>query len=88
MIELTRRAVQVAGCKYVQVYPPEATPLMYPHTGGLTTNSSRVDARRPDGDAFPLFARARGRHCLISPGQTLYLPPGVHPPSPAAGQTL
>lgn len=72
--------LQVSGCKYFQLYPPEATPLMYPHTDGLTTNSSRVDARNPDPAAFPLYARARGHQCIIGRGEALYLPPGAHPP--------
>eukprot|EP00892_Ulva_mutabilis_P009038 jgi/Ulvmu1/6506/UM003_0139.1 len=68
--------VQVVGCKYIQIYPPEDTPFMYPHEAGLTTNSSRVDARDPDTANFPLFARTRGYQCIIRPGEALYLPPG------------
>lgn len=89
-VHRVQRAVpplQVSGCKYFQLYPPEATPLLYPHTDGLTTNSSRVDARNPDPAAFPLFARARGHQCIISRGEALYLPPGAYPPSPAETDT-
>lgn len=66
----------MVGFKYFQIYPPSATPLMYPHATGLTTNSSRVDARSPDLAQFPAFASARGHQCVIGPGQGLYLPPG------------
>lgn len=68
---------QVSGCKYFQIYPPEDTAYMYPHEEGLTTNSSRVDARNADTTQFPLFARTRGYQCIIRPGQALYLPPGM-----------
>ena len=52
---------------------------MYPHEDGLTTNSSRVDARDPDTVKFPLFERTRGYQCIIRPGEALYLPPGTDP---------
>ena len=49
---------QVVGVKHVRLYSPACTPLLYPHTGGHVTNSSRVDVRRVDRLQFPLFEGA------------------------------
>ncbi len=46
------------GRKYVRLYPPSATPAMYPHAEGMHTNSGRVDVDCPDPQRFPLFGEA------------------------------
>lgn len=66
----------MAGVKYVRLYPPSETPSMYPFEGGLTSNSSRVDARAPDLDKYPAFARARGLECWLRTGSALFIPVG------------
>jgi [histone H3]-dimethyl/trimethyl-L-lysine36 demethylase len=67
---------QVVGAKYVRLYSPAHNEHMYPHQSGLTTNSSRVDARAPDLDAFPKFAQARGLECVLREGMALFIPKG------------
>jgi hypothetical protein len=69
--------VQILGRKYIQLYPPNATEFMYPFEQGLTTNSSQVDAQRPDLEKYPLFAKARGFQCVIAAGQAIYIPKGA-----------
>jgi len=48
---------QAAGRKYVRLYPPSATPAMYPHAEGMHTNSGQVDVDEPDLQQFPLYGR-------------------------------
>ncbi len=69
--------VQVFGWKYVRLYDPSQTPHLYPHEGAMLGNTSQVtDAENPDLDAFPEFALAEGYHCVLGPGDLLYIPPG------------
>ena len=50
---------QAAGRKYVRLYPPAATPAMYPHSAeGMHGNSGQVDVGAPDLQRFPLFGEA------------------------------
>ncbi|KAK9830459.1 hypothetical protein WJX72_011885 [[Myrmecia] bisecta] len=67
---------QVVGCKYVRLYPPEATPRLYPYNQGLTTNSSQVDIDKPDLAEFPAFKGLPFVDCELEEGQMLYIPPG------------
>jgi lysine-specific demethylase 8 len=67
---------QVYGTKAVVLFPPSESANMYPFQTGLSTNSSQVDARRPDLLQFPGFANAAGLRCVLRPGQVLYLPVG------------
>ena len=64
------------GVKYVRLYPPSQACNLYPHATGLTTNSSRVDARAPDLVAFPRFAAAKGLECWLRAGMALFIPAG------------
>ena len=69
---------QVVGRKYLRLYaadePGSPSPL-YPHASGMHTNSSRVDLRAPDLDAFPRFRSAPYLECVLSAGEMLYIPP-------------
>ena len=50
---------QAAGRKYVRLYPPAATPALYPHSAeGMHGNSGQVDVGAPDLQRFPLFGEA------------------------------
>lgn len=66
---------QVVGAKYVRLYPPSATPLIYPFEEGLNTNSSQVDLDAPDLTKFPGFDGLPFLDTILSEGQMLYIPP-------------
>ncbi|BDA45517.1 Lysine-specific demethylase 8 [Coccomyxa sp. Obi] len=66
---------QVVGAKYVRLYPPSATPRMYPFEEGLTTNSSQVDLDAPDLARFPGFEGLPFLDTTLLEGQMLYIPP-------------
>ncbi len=65
----------MVGAKYVRLYPPSATPHMYPFKEGLTTNSSQVDLDAPDPAKFPGFDGLPFLDTMLSEGQMLYIPP-------------
>ena len=67
---------QAVGLKYVRLYPPAATPRLYPYQQGLTTNASQVDLDAPDLVRHPDFAGLPHQECLLRPGEMLYIPPG------------
>ncbi|KAL4425057.1 hypothetical protein ABPG77_001835 [Micractinium sp. CCAP 211/92] len=67
---------QAVGRKYVRLYPPSATPAMYPHAEGMHTNSGRVDVDCPDLQRFPLFGDAAFQDCVLEAGQMLFIPAG------------
>lgn len=55
---------QIAGSKVVLLFPA-AAPGLYPFTVGLTTNTSQVDAERPNMDSFPMYAHAPGSNPCV-----------------------
>ena len=77
--------------KYIRLYAPKHSQQMYPHTEGLTTNSSQIDldahftapregvsATNGTDDAypdFPGFGELPFLDCILQPGQMLYIPP-------------
>ncbi|KAL4422327.1 hypothetical protein ABPG75_008524 [Micractinium tetrahymenae] len=67
---------QAVGRKYVRLYPPSATPAMYPHAEGMHTNSGRVDVDSPDLQRFPLFGETAFQDCVLEAGQMLFIPAG------------
>ncbi|GBF98434.1 hypothetical protein Rsub_11079 [Raphidocelis subcapitata] len=66
---------QVVGRKYVRVVSPAHTAALYPHAGGMHTNTSRVDAGAPDAARFPDYAAAPFWECVLQAGDMLYIPP-------------
>jgi len=61
------------GDKEFVLYPPEASPFMYPKPD--MPNQSRVaDIQHPDLECFPLFAQARQYHTVLHPGDMVFVP--------------
>ena len=82
---------QVVGCKYVRLYPPEATEAVYPRgideNGVNESNTSQVDFKLnlsaannivvEDEAHFPLFRRETSYvEAIVGPGECLYIPAG------------
>jgi hypothetical protein len=70
---------QVAGYKWVRLFPPGTAPALYvlPPTGTAAQgNVSAVDVEAPDARAHPLFATARGVDAVLGPGDALFIPAG------------
>eukprot|EP00882_Tetradesmus_deserticola_P020376 GHRQ01022013.1.p2 GENE.GHRQ01022013.1~~GHRQ01022013.1.p2 ORF type:complete len:131 (+),score=21.77 GHRQ01022013.1:480-872(+) len=67
--------VQVVGRKYVRLYHPRCTHLLYPHEAGMHANTSRVDLDAVDEQRFPGFAATPFSDVVLQPGDMLYMPP-------------
>ena len=59
----------------MRLYPPSATPRLYPYKQGMTTNSSQIDLDAPDLARFPDFEGLPFLDTILSEGQMLYIPP-------------
>jgi hypothetical protein len=57
---------QVRGRKRYHLYAPEEAEQVY---------SGAVDPMQPDWERHPRFKEVTGRHCVLSPGEMLFLPP-------------
>ena len=68
---------QVAGHKYVAVFPAEESAHLYPDPAPMLHNTSRVDLDAPDLEQFPGVRQLRGQHTVLGPGEMLYIPPLV-----------
>ncbi|XP_013196335.2 lysine-specific demethylase 8 isoform X2 [Amyelois transitella] len=66
---------QVVGTKQLFLFSPNDTPYLYPHSHELLNNTAQVDPREPDLEKFPNYKEATAYHCILSPGQMLYIPP-------------
>ncbi|KAL0093830.1 hypothetical protein F4703DRAFT_1831837 [Phycomyces blakesleeanus] len=66
--------VQVVGRKYIRLYAPDQSEILYPHDG-IMANTSQVDTSCPDLQRFPRFKEAVYTECVLSPGEMLYIPP-------------
>ncbi|KAI8978383.1 hypothetical protein BDB01DRAFT_799641 [Pilobolus umbonatus] len=66
--------VQVVGSKYIRLYSPDQTHLLYPRKG-LMTNTSQVDIDNYDTIEYPLFDKAEYVECILEEGEMLYIPP-------------
>ncbi|KAI8381121.1 uncharacterized protein BYT42DRAFT_612932 [Radiomyces spectabilis] len=65
---------QVVGRKYLRLYAPDQTSMLYPHEG-MMSNTSQVDVEHPDLDSFPDFGKAKFVECVLEEGELLYIPP-------------
>uniref|UniRef100_A0A8D2E453 Bifunctional peptidase and arginyl-hydroxylase JMJD5 n=1 Tax=Sciurus vulgaris TaxID=55149 RepID=A0A8D2E453_SCIVU len=66
--------VQVMGRKYIRLYSPRDSEALYPHQTHLLHNTSQVDVEQPDLEKFPMFTEAPFLSCVLSPGETLFIP--------------
>lgn len=64
---------QVVGHKYVRLFAAGETPKLYPRSGALC-NNSYVDLDTPNPTEQPLVADASFAHCVLGPGELLYIP--------------
>jgi [protein]-arginine 3-hydroxylase / protease len=66
---------QVVGKKYIRLYAPSTTPLLYANPESSLANTSMVDVENPDARQFPAFLQAPYVETILDEGQTLYIPP-------------
>ncbi|XP_036047572.1 bifunctional peptidase and arginyl-hydroxylase JMJD5 isoform X1 [Onychomys torridus] len=66
--------VQVLGRKYIRLYSPQESEAVYPHETHLLHNTSQVDVENPNLEKFPKFTEAPFLSCILSPGETLFIP--------------
>ncbi|XP_071949362.1 lysine-specific demethylase 8-like [Antedon mediterranea] len=66
---------QAVGEKYVRLYDPKYSEMLYPHTGCMLDNTSQVDVEAVDENLYPLFKSAPYTECILQSGQILYIPP-------------
>lgn len=66
--------VQVLGRKYIRLYSPQESEAVYPHETHILHNTSQVDVENPDLEKFPKFTEAPFLSCILSPGDTLFIP--------------
>ena len=67
--------VQVRGRKELTLFSPEDSDYLYPNTGGAYAHVSRIQLDQVDTAQFPLFEKATPFHCVLEPGDLLYMPP-------------
>ncbi|XP_052055684.1 bifunctional peptidase and arginyl-hydroxylase JMJD5 [Apodemus sylvaticus] len=66
--------VQVLGKKYIRLYSPQESEAVYPHETHILHNTSQVDVENPDLEKFPKFPEAPFLSCILTPGDTLFIP--------------
>ena len=75
--------VQVAGYKYVILFPASETSKLYAKAESENNellkqgNTSAINVALPDLGRHPLYARAKGFAVLLEPGDTLFIPRGM-----------
>mgnify|MGYP002379982640 CR=1 FL=1 len=66
---------QVAGFKYVRVFPPDQIDKLYPYPQPqVMTFQSRVNVLHPDAQEHPLYNDATFQETVLRPGDLLYIP--------------
>lgn len=69
---------QVAGSKYVRIYPDSARAALYPRSDAVHKVSSQIaDLRHVDHAAFPAFRHAPFEDLILSEGEALFIPAGA-----------
>eukprot|EP00058_Branchiostoma_floridae_P009636 XP_002595124.1 hypothetical protein BRAFLDRAFT_67906 [Branchiostoma floridae] len=70
---------QIVGCKELVLFSHEDTNNLYPYSSlSDRSHTSRVNLRTTDRDEverFPRVAEAQRYHCVLRPGEVLYIPP-------------
>jgi [protein]-arginine 3-hydroxylase / protease len=67
--------MQFVGRKEVCLFAPAQEWRMYRHPPwSRLPQVSRVDAYEPDLTRYPRFAQSRALHCLVEPGELLFVP--------------
>ncbi|XP_035689291.1 uncharacterized protein LOC118424716 [Branchiostoma floridae] len=70
---------QIVGCKELVLFSHEDTNNLYPYSSlSDRSHTSRVNLRTTDRDEverFPRVAEAQRYHCVLRPGELLYIPP-------------
>jgi hypothetical protein len=66
--------VQVHGRKRLFLAPPEHTSYVYPQVDNIVNSDVRFP--NPDMARFPKLSRADVYHCIVDPGEAVYIPKG------------
>mmetsp|Transcript_15134 Transcript_15134/g.33402 ORF Transcript_15134/g.33402 Transcript_15134/m.33402 type:complete len:511 (+) Transcript_15134:28-1560(+) len=72
--------VQLAGFKFLRLYPPSDEAYLYPRKAGRAgdreaqVNLSNVEAENPNLDQYPLYAQASPVDVLLGPGDAVHIP--------------
>lgn len=66
----------VTGKKQVRLFGLYSIECLYPNPLGShgKTIQSQVNLDQPDLERFPLFSRAKCQHCILHPGEMLFIP--------------
>jgi hypothetical protein len=67
--------MQVRGRKEITFFSPDDSEYLYPSTRSGGTHLSEIDLEKIDVERFPLFKKTTPFHCIIEPGDVLYIPP-------------
>jgi tRNA wybutosine-synthesizing protein 5 len=67
---------QVCGRKKMVLFSPDDTPLLYPSQLPGKWHMSEVELHDTDVNKFPLFLQAQPYHCIVEPGDIIYIPTG------------
>nr|WP_295869894.1 cupin-like domain-containing protein [uncultured Chitinophaga sp.] len=67
---------QVCGRKEMVLFSPEDTPLLYPSQLPGKWHMSEAELNDADVKKFPLISEATPYHCIVEPGDIIYIPTG------------
>jgi len=67
---------QIKGRKEIALFSPEDSPYLYPCKVQGKQRISEVELQNVDQERFPLFSSAVNVHCIVEPGDMLYMPFG------------